>query len=117
MPPYSPGRPPPLAFSGYNPHQRACWEALDTVYHAHYFGYGDTRQPTPGRSVDPVRYAAWEKKIDAAWEKESKRDAETRGLTTAELGKGLSGHLYERFIRAERLRPTGWQAPWGGGVI
>ena len=73
---------------------------MDTVYHAHYFGYGDTRQPTPGGTMDSRRYTSWMKQFDEAWAKEAERDPKTRGLTGTELGESLMRHLYERFLQA-----------------
>ena len=73
---------------------------MDTVYQAHYFGYGDTRQPTPGGVVDPKAYQIWQEKFDAAWAKEAERDPKTRGLTSTELGESTMRHLYERFLQA-----------------
>ena len=100
MYPYKPGDPPKRAFSGYSVSQESCWQAVDTVYHAHYFGYADTRQPTPGGAVDPVKYTNWQRKLEAAWTVESNRDVATRGLTCQDLGDNAMRHLYERFQRA-----------------
>lgn len=100
MPPYRPGDPPTRGYTGYTAYQEACWQAMDTVYHAHYFGYGDTRQPTPGGTMDSRRYTSWMKQFDEAWAKEAERDPKTRGLTGTELGESLMRHLYERFLQA-----------------
>ena len=78
---------------------------MDTVYHGHYFGYGDTRQPTPGVTIDTQRYKEWRTKFDNAWQNEANRDQATRGLTGAELGDSAMRHLYERFLCAEHLKP------------
>lgn len=104
MPPFRPGQPPKRQFENYNPYQETCWRAFDTVYQAHYHGFSETRQPTPGGTVNPVGYAAWKKKFEQAWAVEAQRDQATRGLTGAELGENAMRHLYERFKWAESLR-------------
>lgn len=108
MPPHQPGQPLPRGYQHYNPYQELCWQALDTVYQAHYHGYGETRQPTPGRVIDPIKYLAWREKFDRAWASEAQRDQETRGLTGQELGENAMRHLYERFSRADSLRQQGY---------
>lgn len=104
MPPYLPGQAPELGYTGYSPYQRACWEAFDTVYHAHAFGYSETRQPTPSIAIDQKRYEAWRERFDLAWKNEAHRDQGTRGLTGVELGENAMRHLYERFCRATALQ-------------
>ena len=110
MPPYPPGNPPQLVYSesSYNQYQMSCWKALDTVYHAHYFGYSETRQPTPGNKIDQTKYTAWKGRFEAAWATEATRDLGTRGLKAEELGENVMGHLYERFLQAKTQGGSEW---------
>ena len=100
--PYLPGRPSPKYFNGYNPFQQECWQAWDTAYMSHYFGYEDTRQSTPGEDqINRSNYESWKVKFHTAWEKEALRDPETRGLEEGEYTEHLMQFLYEQFKRTQ----------------
>lgn len=90
--------------SGYSPWQEALWQAMNDVYYAAVYGYGHTRQASPGRAFDMQAFESWKAKVVAAWAQESVRDAGTRGADMEEIPDSLWLYWYERVLDAEPLK-------------
>jgi len=105
--PHKPGEFIQRRFSGYSDYQEHLWEALDDFYFADVGGYGNTRQPTPGKVIEPkyshqLDFSGWKELVIQRWGFESGRDKNTKGITDDEIPEHLWYYLYERFLDAEQ---------------
>ena len=105
--PHMPGEFVNKKFGSYTEYQEHLWEALDDFFFADVGGYGHTRMPTPGKTLEPkythqLDFSGWKERVIDRWEVEARRDKATRGITEDEIPENLWYYLYERFLDAEQ---------------
>jgi len=114
--PHKPGVEVRRNFSGYTVYQECLWQAFDDFYFADVGGYGNTRMPTPGKTIEPtlphqLDLSGWKERVLGQWEKESARDKATKGLDAHEIPDHLWYYLYERFLAAEQYFESHTKGP------
>ena len=98
---YPPGQPTVRRWrwDAYRPHQEEIWQTLDDTYHALVYGFGHTRLPGPGATLNPDAFLLWRKKFISAWDNESSRKVGTVGPPLEDFSMEHLLHVYERMSR------------------
>jgi len=63
--------------------------------------------PSPGKILEPkfphqLDFSGWKERVLERWNFESKRDKQTKGVSSNEIPDNLWYYLYERFLDAEQ---------------
>ena len=101
-PPFAPGTTSHRTWDRtcYDARQWALWQAFEDSYYSAVGNYSHCRKPLPGAPLDMARFETWQRKLVLAWDKESMRDTNTRGIDVADWPQDLWLYLYQRMLGA-----------------